>query len=67
MTTQHFERREAAFGLTKAGGELQIAASDPEQPGRTALFAVSNSLDTNSKYGFGPIFSMDVIRPIEIN
>ena len=68
MTTQHFEPGEASFGLTKGpGAMLRIAASDPEQPGRTALFAVNNSLDTDSPYGFGPVFTMDVVRPIGLN
>lgn len=68
MTTQHFDTGEASFGISKGPGNvLRIAASDPEQPGRTALFAVPNSLNTDSPYGFGPIFSMDVLRPIEIN
>ena len=68
MTTQHFETGKASFGLSKGpGGELRIAASDPEQPGRTALFAVPNSLDTDSPYGFGPIFTADVVRPIALN
>ena len=65
MTTQHFEPGEASFGISKGHGNvLRIAASDPEQPGRTALFAVPNSLDTDSPYGFGPVFSMEVVRPI---
>ncbi len=68
MTTQHFEPGEASFGLTKGpDAMLRIAASDPEQPGRTALFAVPNSLDTDSPYGFGPFFTLEVVRPIALN
>lgn len=67
MTTQHFEMAEATFGLSRGpSGELLIAASDPEQSGRTARFAVHGSEDTGRSIGFGPVFTMDVHRPTDL-
>lgn len=63
MTTQHVEIPETTFDLAKgSSGEVLITASDPGQPGRTASFVAHNSLTSGGSFGFGPVFTMEVVR-----